>query len=372
MKKNIIVIAFIGIFLWKNLESRSIYRPLDPLVPEISVKWVGDSKPYILRKYHLEDVLFKLFDKDFFMQHLVPEGNLSYRSQPQKTVASKQLTSLIDNLVSEIKQGKKTFSNFTILQSKDYNFTKETGLLVVKFNDYPFVVKLFLERPDSFVSPFSKGFEPIFFFFMAGGINRHLAGFTRIKNREIIMARLANSPWAGIVDIPRKWHYIPSQSQWIEIKGKNIGTTKEQSITFPGTYCIMADAIVAERNLSILNAADKKQVMDLCNYLNIWIDPHLTNFMIEKDQKLVIVDTEHFPSFVGLREKISFSSYSDWYLYLAGKCCRNVFLQNKWERRHPQKPVREMSLVDFNFCRDKNTLQISDSANHGGISLANN
>ena len=343
-----LLIAVICIFLPKQIETRSIFRPVDPQIPEISVKWVGDTHAYILRKYHLEDVIFHLFDKDFFMKHLLSEGPITFRSNSEKTIPSKQLTELIDDLLTEIRQGKRTFTNFTILQAKDYNFKKETGLLVVKFNDYPFVVKVFLERPDSFVSPFDKGFEPIFFFFMAGGINRHLAGFTRIKNREIIMKRLAESPWAGTVDAPRKWHYIPAKSQWIEIKGKNIGAVKEQSITFPGTYCIIADAIEAERNLSLLNAADKKRAMDLCNYLNIWIDPHLTTFMIEKNsQKLVIVDTEHFPTFVGLREKISFSSYTDWYLYLASKCWRNAFMQNKWERRHPQKAATEMSLIDW-------------------------
>lgn len=349
MSRKIKLLPFICLFLPITIICRSIYRPIDPLLPEIRVKWVGDSHAYVLRKYHIEDVLFQLFDKDYFMQHILPEGTIAYRSNPEKSIVSKKLTALVDHLVEEIKQGKRTFSNFKILQAKDYNFKKETGLLVLKFNDYPFVVKLFLERPDSFVSPFDKGFEPIFFFFMAGGINRHMAGFTRIKNREVIMARISESPWAGSVDAPRKWHYIPAQSKWIEIKGKNIGDAKEQIVTFPGTYCIIADAIEAERNFSLFKAEDKKRAMDLCNYLNIWIDPHLTNFMIEKNtQKLVIVDTEHFPSFVGLREKISFSSYTDWYLYLAGKCWRNAFMQNKWERRHPQKAVPEMSLIDFN------------------------
>lgn len=348
---------------------RSIYRPADPLMPEIRVKWAGDSKLYLLRKYHLEEyALFQLFDNDFFIAHMLPEGRISYRSDPNQSVDRKNLTDLIDELVREIKQGKHTFTNFSILQSKDYNFKKGNGLLIVKFNDYPFVVKMFVETPDSFVSPFDKGLEPIFFFFMAGGVNRHLTGFTRIKNREIITQRLAQSPWAASIDIPRKWHWVPPSSRWIEITGKNVGTVKERTIRLPGTYCIVADAIEAERNLSLLSSEDKKRAMDLCNYLNIWIDPHMKNFMIEKGSgKFIIVDTEHFPTVVGLREKISFDSYSNWYLYLAGKCWRNAFMQNKHERRNPQRPVPEMSLVDFNLYKAQKPYEpnlLTDNTQH--------
>jgi hypothetical protein len=344
--------TIICLFLDRSSECRSIYRPIDPLLPEISVKWVGDSSAYILRKYHLEEyALFQLFDKDYFMEHILPSDIITFRTDPKKSVSRKQLTDLIDELLMEIKQGKHTFSHFTILQSKDYNFKKSNGLLIIKFNDYPFVVKLFVETPEGFVCPFDKGMEPIFFFFMAGGINRHLSGFTRIKNRQAIKQRITQSPWAHEIDIPRKWHWVPKSARWIEVRGKNIGSIKERTIELPGTYCIIADAIEADRNLSLLNADDKKRAMDLCNYLDIWIDPHMKNFMIEKGTgMLVIVDTEHFPTVVGLREKISFNSYSDWYLYLAGKCWRNAFMQTKWERRHPQKPIREMSLVDFNLC----------------------
>ena len=177
-----------------------------------------------------------------------------------------------------------------------------------------------------------------------------MSGFTRLKNREIIISRLAQSPWADQIDIPRKWNWFPKNGKWIEIEGKNIGSQKMQKTQFPGTYCIIADAIEKERDLSLFDPEDKKQALNICNYLNLWIDPHMKNFMVEKkSNKLVIVDTEHFPSFVGLHEKTNFESYSNWYLHLAGKCWRNAFMQTKRERRNPQKPLPEMSLTDFNF-----------------------
>jgi hypothetical protein len=345
MKK--IKLLFLSIFFIHICGGRSIHRPADPLMPEITAHWVGDTNFYTLRKYHLEEYsLFQLFDKDFFEKHLLPQTAISYRYNPEQSVDSALLSQLIEELLQEVAQGKRTFNQFSILQAKDYNFKNKKGLLIVKFKQYPFVVKLFIETPDSFISPFDKGIEPIFFFFMAGGINRHMSGFTRLKNRKFILDRLAQSPWAHEIDIPRKWNWLPRHAQWIEVIGKNIGTKKQQSTQFPGTYAIIADAIEKERDLSLFNKKDKKRTLDLCNYLNLWIDPHMNNFMIEKgSQKLIIVDTEHFPSFVGLHEKVSFESYADWYLHLAGKCWKNTFMQTKYERRNPKQPNPEMSLT---------------------------
>ena len=340
------------------LSARSIYRPFDLQMPSITASWVSDKKKHTLRKYYLEEYsLFQLFDKEFFESHLLPDEPILFRNGSNKFVTKEKLTKQIDYLLQEIKAGKRTFTYFSILQSKDYNFKKSSGLLILKSNDFPFVIKLFIETPDSFVNPFDKGIEPIFVFFMGGGINRHLLGFTRIKNREIIQKRLKESTWANLIDIPRKWHWVPKNTKWIEIVGKNIGSSEHQMIRFPGTYCIIADAIQAERTPSLFNSFDTKMALDLCNYLDIWIDPHMKNFMIERGTgKFIIVDTEHFPSFVGLREKTTFASYSKWYFYLAGKCWKNAFMQTKKERRNPIKPNPQMSLVtDIN---SKNTANV--------------
>jgi len=348
MKHNKIQWAFFYVSVLPFLSCcRSIHRPIDRLMPEIKVKWVGDNREHTLRKYHLEEyALYQLFDKQHFEKNLLSAKPISIRNTATP-IDSTFLTTLINNLMEEINNGKTFFSDFIILQSKDWNFKKKKGLLIVKFNNYPFVVKLFVETPESFVSPFDKGLEPIFFFFMGGGVNRHLAGFTRIKNRDIIKQRLMQSKWAETTDIPEKWYWVPDKTRWIQVKGKYIsGNPHEKTIQFPGTYCVIAQAIDAERTLSLLNSEDKKLALEICNYLDIWIDPHMKNFMIEKDtHKFVIVDTEHFPTTVGLREKINFDSYSNWYLYLAGKCWNNAFMQTKRRRRNPLKPIPEMCLA---------------------------
>ena len=54
---------------------RSIWRPRDPLVPEIITRWVGDKKSYHLCDNHLELYpLFHSFDHTYFMNHLIGDG----------------------------------------------------------------------------------------------------------------------------------------------------------------------------------------------------------------------------------------------------------------------------------------------------------
>ena len=80
---------------------------------------------------------------------------------------------------------------------------------------------------------------------MGGGVNRHLSGFTRIKNAQAFKEFITKNPyWQSRVDMPRKWFWLPCNTRWITIAGANIGKYKQVSIDIPGTYCIVADAIV--------------------------------------------------------------------------------------------------------------------------------
>ena len=343
MKKTFLFGFF---FILVNFVSlpRTVYRPPDPCMPYITVNWVNDKTTYKLSSYHLDEYpLFELFDKNYLEKHQLPKI-ISPRYKPETKIETAKLSTLIEEVLQEIAQGKQQFKNFKILTCKDFNFKTKYGLIILKFKDYPFVVKLFIETPQGFVRPFDKGIEPIFFFFMGRGASRHLSGFTRLKNREYIKAHLEKSPWATVVDVPRKWYWLPSNAKWIEIKGFNF---KKRNITtqFPGTYCIIADAIEAERIPSLWNNNDKKLALNICNYLDLWVDPHMKNFMFEKQtQKFVIVDTEHFPSFTGLKEKIKFNSYLSWYVFLAMECFKTTFLQTKLERRNPRIRNRSMRL----------------------------
>ena len=82
--------------------------------------------------------------------------------------------------------------------------------------------------------------------------------------------------------------------------------------------------------------------MQLCMDLHLFVDPHADNFVIKyrpatDDYSISIVDTEHFPSMVGLKEEPFFNNHLEWYIYLAAKFFQDAFLQTKKARRKAQK-----------------------------------
>lgn len=329
--------------------ARSIFRPKESWVPKIAVKWVNGTKTYTLQDTHLEEYpLFKTFDHDFFYKHMIPTHPISYRMESEKNVAGSVLSEKIELLLQEIYHRKKHFNDFIVIQDKNFNRRKRCGLLVLKFKEHPFILKLFIETPKSFVSVHAKGFEPVCFFYMAGGVNRHMTGFTRVKNLYRVRKKIATSDhWSSFVDTPRKWFWLPKKGPWFEIKGTNIGGKKELRTEIPGIYGIIADAIDAEKELSIMRVEDTRLAMKLCNFLETSIDPHISNFMVEKkSKKLVIVDTEHFPTVVGFKEKEHFSGYSAWYARLSTKCAKDMLFRTKKEQKAAQRqPYNDMQLI---------------------------
>jgi hypothetical protein len=303
-------------------------------MPSIVTHWKDDNKKcYSLRSPFLEGYpFFEIFDKQHFDEHMIPEGPISFRYDPTKSVTRNELTSLIETLIQEIRAKRTMYTHFNVLRDSNFNRRRQSGLLIVRCKRYPFVVKLFMETPDMFVKPYKKGLYPMFFYFMGGGVNRHLSGFTRIKNAEKFKSIVDNNPyWKSRVDVPRKWYWVPSDARWITISGSNIGRYKHVSIDIPGTYCIVADAIDLERSMTLFNADDCIESMALCNATKFIIDPHIDNFAIERNtKKIVLVDTEHFPTIVGFKKDVGeFSSQTSWYINLAIKALRDMFLRDK-------------------------------------------
>lgn len=333
MKRTTSRLACLVIFIFSSSTSlgRSVHRPKDPRTPEISVRLVGEHKKYALSSMHLEKYpIFETFDKDFLMSQTLPARSVTLRGGVG-VADTKVLQDKIERLLKEVRKQKKNYTDFTVLVDHNFNHKQQCGLLIVKFKDYPFVLKLFMETPKSFVEPFQKGFEPTFFFYMGGGVNRHLCGFTRIKNLHVINERLAQSTyWSERVVTPRKWFWIPKKPEWLEISGKNIGPEKNIITQIPAIYGIVADAIDCGEKLSIHNREHTELSLSLCNYLDLWIDPHIPNFMFERNTgKIAIVDTEHFPTMVGLKETPQFSNYTEYYSYLINKCGKDMIFCTK-------------------------------------------
>jgi hypothetical protein len=296
--------------------------------------WKGDTThSHYLQSPFLDGYpFFEIFNKKYFEDHLLPKGQIKFRYDPSKSVESSELSAVIETLIKEVGERRSSYSHFTILRGSNFNRRRQSGLLIVKCKEYPFVVKLFMESPDMFVKPYGKGLYPIFFYFMGGGVNRHLSGFTRIKNAETFKNLFAHNPyWKNKVDMPRKWFWVPEDPRWITIAGGNIGKYKQISIDIPGVYCIVADAIDIERVMTLTNSEDCIESMALCNTAKFIVDPHIDNFAIErKTKKIVIVDTENFPTMVGFKKEIGhYTSQVAWYIDLSNKAAHDIFLHDK-------------------------------------------
>ncbi len=335
---------------------RSVHRPKDDSLARIDVRWRGQSKPvYTLRDSHLEKYpIFGTFNETFFNKHQLPDSFLAYRYAPTKKVRGKTLKNYINSLIKEISQKKKKFTDFTVLRSRDFNRRKCSGLIILKCKHHPFVVKIFMENPKTFIMHGSKGIIPAFFFYMSGGVNRHLLGFTRIKNLQLMQVKVQkNKKWKNQVVFPRKWFYLPEKSRWLEITGTNIGT-KKQKIAIPATYCLVSDWIDSERTATVFNRSDRKRCMSLCNCLELGIDPHIDNFLIErKTKKIAIVDTEHFPTVVGIKKKREFRGYFSWISRLGIDCAKSLFFRNKEKRKNVQKMELTETQLLYDDCENK-------------------
>lgn len=357
--------------------ARSIYRPLDENIPTITTRWLkphelpkhlsqnvsqldlslnlsesSEPKKYTLKSWYLsESALFKTFDEKLFFERFLPTTDISYRYQPEKKVSGSRLDSLMNELVNEILDNikpKKEYRDFIVLKNRDFNHRTHSGLIVVKFKNYPFVVKLFMETPQTFVRPYSKGFQPSCFFILGRGINRYLAGFTRIKNHDFIRNQIAQDPeLSTTADLPRKWSWLPRNNAWFELEGKNIGQKGYHKILLPSIYALVCDEIEGERTLDFFNKEDRELGMSLTHKFGNRLDPHIDNFIIEKEtKKVIIIDTEHFASIVGLREPQKFDSYLSWYTKLASKFLSDALCRSKRERIQEQlKPTPSTLIV---------------------------
>lgn len=349
MKKPVKLTFFILLsnFIW--LSARSPWRPQDPLEPEIITRWVGDTKTYHLHDHYLELYpIFSKFDKKYFMNHLLPDGPITFRLNPSKSVKGECLKELIEEVLQDLNQEKKEFNHFKVLKKADYNFRLKSGLIILKFNEYPFVLKLLLKTPETFVKQ-SEGLNPKFFFRMGGGINRHLSNFTRIKNLEEIRKKIdADACWSSRIDTPRKWFWLPENPRWIEVRSKNIGPRTEEVTELPAIYGIIADAIDGEC-FSLWNPDERKLALEFSHYVGNRVDSHVDNFMRERcTNKIVLVDTEHFPTMIGLKKPLRYKNYFSWYSQLSWKCvCDNFGRHKKLRRDLQRKPVREVCPIIY-------------------------
>ena len=333
-------VTLVSVVIGSLNAGRSIHRPKDPLSPKITTCWPGSKESYHLVDWHIREVpLFHIFDKKHFNAHKIPLTQIAYRNYPEKKVSGKKLGELAQHVLKEIRDGKRRFTHFKPLKMRDFCEHDKTGLVILKYKNYPFVLKLFVETPQSFLKPYTKGFQPNMLFIM-GSTMRHMTGFTRIKNLIRIKAQLAQHPvWSKRVDVPRKWFWEPPANRYFELIGTQVGVTGTAYTQLPAVYGLICDAIQASK-LSLMMVKDRQECLDIARYLDFNLDPHLPNFLSEEGTgKLVIIDTEHFPSLMGLQERLDARSYTGWYTKLGLKAFKDLYGQSKRARRDIQRKM---------------------------------
>lgn len=355
--KKIITFFVLFFVVFPVLPGRSIFRKKDKDEPRITIGWKrskkhkGPRKCISRRNWAYKKLIFTLFNPTHFHAHLLPKDYITDAINSETVIDSQKLNECIERLLKEIKKQKKEYTDFEILKDKNFNRHEQCGLLIVKFKNYPFVLKLFMETPKTFIDPYCKGADNQFFFYMSGGMNRHLAGLTRVRNLELVKQQIDEHPrWKDTVITPRKWYWIPKNPRWMEIRGYNIGNEKEVSTLMPSVYAIVADMLDTTEDAPLLSLQKRSElVMELCMDLQLFVDPHSDNFVVKHnketdDYQISIVDTEHFPSLVGLKEQPFFNNHLEYYVYLGSKYFQDAFLQTKFDRKEAQNFVSPCAL----------------------------
>ncbi|KKR96534.1 MAG: hypothetical protein UU47_C0013G0009 [candidate division TM6 bacterium GW2011_GWE2_41_16] len=314
--------------------SRNIHRPDYIAKPKIETHWMCSSQEnYSFSLMHLEPrVLFNTYDRPFLLAHRIPE-----RIIPRYETSTCSTAPLLNDLEEAVKEilrtQKKLFSlqNFTILKKTDFNFKNHAGILVLKHRAYPFVVKLFIETPQTFVEPFSKGIEPRLFFYMGHGTSRYLCGFSRLKNLHGINDIIDHNPQAKeIYTTPRKWYWEPKENTFFIARGTNMSDICDYEAMFPHVYALICDAIRIERSFSLSNKQDRAHAWQASHIFGNRLDPNIPNFVIEKNtHKIALIDTEDHALMIGLRDPIEFSSCPQWIYTLTKQFVTEFGMQTK-------------------------------------------
>ena len=357
--------------------TRSFLRAQEPL-QELHIRYLKPkSETHVISNPHLQArPLFGFFNADYFYQHLLGHGLVSYRDGTG-SVSGDILNAQLEELMKEISEGKKEYKHFVVLKGKEFYADQKRGFLVVKFKDYPFVAKIFIETPEYAFVPQERALQAYAMYIMNGGLGRFEVGFYRIKTRNELYQKLIRDPlWSVLLDVPEKRYWISRSAPWMVIKGYNFGTKEPLSITFPSAYAVIADLVSIDSKMSLASRADTQLCLEICRSLDFCIDPNISNFVLEKcrpddcanrekrlaqfdkyakerltnaaarkarriiedDMRLVIIDTENFHDLVGI-EGIDFNvhNYMAWYIKLAVKFINDKFLTLKSERERRRR-----------------------------------
>ena len=172
--------------------------------------------------------------------------------------------------------------------------------------------------------------------FVLGGAFRHIMGYTRLRNLDLIQQKVkGHSVWSSKVDFPRKWFWVPENNRKLVIKGYNLGGKKEQEIKLPEIYGLLCDEIKEDNKK---DAKITKEYLKLCSFLEYTLDPLPSNFKLGDDGKIILIDTEHFATLIGIEKKFkAYDRYSTYWPKIIGKYFKDRMATCKRDRRKRQQ-----------------------------------
>lgn len=270
------------------------------------------------------------------LRQTMPE-TITYRYNEVQSCKRSDIVYLLECIRSYIRTGMYEHIDAIAYRLKDENFhyPSGTGMLILKLHSYPFIIKFFRESAQSIHQ--SHGFEPYFFMFMNGNINRHIAGLTRITNNYTLaqFLRTHRNTYPNITT-PRAWAWTPEDADWMRLSLTYRGTTQEADI--PCEYALINDCIqyVSDQN------APRDLVLSLFQDTNSLFDPHDGNCIYETPlNQYVILDTESFMDMVGFSEPIYTQSYIQWYLHMIRHCFTRILFP------HLTRPNPEQAYAQY-------------------------
>ncbi|MBP9765477.1 hypothetical protein KBD08_04035 [Candidatus Babeliales bacterium] len=320
-------------------------RPSNPTIPLIKVSssnlaaektWASTHSNYNPDSTHYEfcNSFLRLkpikegFNQTFFQENYLPSGVITFRNQ-QGIVSSNILSDLANEVIEEIKVGQRHFTHFKKLKDKDFNYKTLSGLIILKYKNYPFVIKISIEHPYTLTQPFSRSYEATGIFVIGGNL-RHLSNFTRITNLNKIRKILSYHPfYRQNLDFPRKWYWKPDKCYDLRIDWCCNGIC--DTISIPSIYATISDFIEteAQQPQNELNKLSMKVAIDV----GFLIDPHAGNIVIEKNtRKYILLDTEDFRLMTGLNKSMKARKYIGWYIELISNALKTSLLRTKQER----------------------------------------
>ena len=319
------------------LYTRSPYRKLAYSIPSITISYSDfesfkhKGNAYQLASLHLRPWTYcNVYDQEFYSNKMFPSDQILHCNRDEK-VNSSAVRYEIEKVIKKIFRSKKrcSLSNAHILKDSDFNYRSSAGLVVVKLKQYPFILKIYRETPQTFCSPCSKGLVPTFVFRTGNGATRHLSGLTRIPMRDVLENLLENMPaWKDRIVLPRKWLWLPDDLRWLYISGDS--DLFSFNAWIPSVYVIVCDSIEIERSLSFLNEADRTLAIQIGQIFDNKIDSNIPNFVIQKGTgKIAIIDTEYFPLMLSLKNSFKAESYSNWLFQLAQMSAKKIVYLDK-------------------------------------------